>query len=140
MRPRRRGRWSTRTGALTHHDEQRRARGCGWLGSAGAAQEDVDRVAVAGAGGVPPQPIQVLGVATDDLAQGPALVAAEVEAQLRAVGTEGTARSAVSGVIARRRRGSATPGRLPHRALNGVAHHGPRPVEVGHPLLAGLVE
>ena len=56
--------------------------------SDGGAQEDVDRVAVARAGGMAAQPVEVVGIARRDLAERPALVAAEVEPQARAIGAQ----------------------------------------------------
>ena len=44
------------------------------------AQQDVDLVPESRAGLVPAQPVEVVGVTPHDLAQGPALVAAEIEA------------------------------------------------------------
>ena len=52
-------------------------------GAAVLAQQDVDHVAVASPRGVAPQPVEVVRVALDHLAERPALVAAEVEPQLR---------------------------------------------------------
>src|SRR5688500_5114241 len=96
------------------------------------AQQDVDRVAVASARGVASQPVQVIGIAARHLAEGPALVAAEVEALAGAVGVERTTRRAMGRIVRGRGRGSAAPIGLPCLPLYGIPDDGVRPVEVGH--------
>src|SRR6188508_3601595 len=104
------------------------------------SEQDVDRVAVAGARGMAAEPVEVLGVALSDLVERPALVAAEVEPLVAAIGAQRTARRPVGSGLRRRRRGSAPPVGLPEGALDGIADDRIGPVEVGHPLFARLVE
>lgn len=104
------------------------------------AQQDVDGVAVASAGLMPAQPREVVRVAASDLAQGPALVAAEVQAQLASIGAEGAARCAMGGGFGGRGRGSASAVVLPPLTLHGIADQRIGPIQVGHAAFGHLIQ
>ncbi len=104
------------------------------------AEQDVDGVAVASARLVAAEPVEVVGIACCDLAQRPALVAAEVEAKARTIGAQRTSRCPVGGTLCRRRWRSTSSVRLPVLSLGRVADKGVRPVQVRHPSLRALIE
>jgi len=92
--------------------------------SPGVPQQDVDGVAVARTGLVAAQPVEVVGIALDDLAQRPALVSPEVEAMACSIGAQRSPGRTMRGILARNRRGSPPPVRLPNLLLDRVADEG----------------
>jgi len=108
--------------------------------AAGGAQKDVDGVAESCSRAMAAKPVEILGIARSDLAEGPAFVSAEVEPQIGAIGTKRPARRPMGGVVTRRRRGSAPAIGLPDPAKGRIADDRPRPIEVGHSRLRGLAE